>query len=222
MAQKSALRSSDPEFNVYVTRVIPYLRAHLDRLKVGSENMSRAETLFDSWKITFPLSQDPATTNSAIIAEKNGERDQLEALLRGIYNDIPESVLNSEDRKTLELKERDKIRTPRPHITVQPDASLEPIGGTQVKLSVRQHHEATRGSMHEHADCIEFVSVVGNVAPARPEDCPKSTSFRKATHIFLFNGGDAGKRLYGYVRYRNESNEEKSGPWSNMVTCIIA
>ena len=89
----------------------------------------------------------------------------------------------------------------------------------EVRISRPEH--TGRASIHPDADSIEMAYSIG-VQPLSPEEAQKTAIFTRAIHTFTFSIGDAGKKLSAFFRYRNDSSEEKSGPWSALVQGVIA
>ena len=106
--------SKEDERNTYYGTACPYLLlpANVTRFGISAGNKSNLQTGYDAWKTAFPLTQNPDTRTSTTIENKNTTDTNLQKIMRTIFNDIPESVLTAQDRKTLNLTENSHHHTP--------------------------------------------------------------------------------------------------------------
>ena len=222
MSNKGAFPIEDNAFSTYIVRCIPYLDVNKARLNVSNPNINNAKDQLVIWNPLFADSQNPAVRTSAITADKTNLRAEIETQLRTIYDDIPESALTETDRLTLGLKKRDSTPTPRPKITTQPFVEMQPVGGGEIKVTARVQGDASRASMHPDADCIEMAYRIAGSPPASPEECEHTVTYTKAIHTLSFGVAEEGKRLYAYFRWKNDTDDAKSGPWGTLVQVIIA
>jgi hypothetical protein len=51
--------------------------------------------------------------------------------------------------------------------------------------------------------------------------CPSKEISTKAKFAIQVTAADVGKKVHAYLRWRNNSNPEKSGPWSTKLEAII-
>ena len=222
MATNGPFPLEDNVFSTYINRSIPYLDTNKVRLGIAAANITNAKAQLLLWNPLFANSQNPAVRTSAITADKTNLRKDIETQLRTIYDDIPESALTETDRLTLTLKKRDTTPTPRPKITTQPFAEMQPIGGGEIKVTVRVQNDGSRASIHPDADCIEMAYRIAGSPPASPEECEHTVTYTKAIHTLSFGVAEEGKRLYAYFRWKNDTDDAKSGPWGTLVQVIIA
>jgi hypothetical protein len=138
------------------------------------------------------------------------------------------SDITNEDRNVLNLKLRDKTITRRGKIDDKPIIGLSVIGGGQIKARVRTTTDASRASMHDLADLIEFryfiannnPSVPGPVPPPQTGDVPllsqaTNTVISKRAIFEIDLGTDnIGKYLIGFFRWVNTTNAANNGPWT--------
>ena len=105
--------TTNSDFNTYVNSAVPYvtLAANATRLGVSGAHVTSLGTLLTNWNGVFPLAENPATATTPIIHQRDTARLQLEAELRAVYADIPESALTAEDRSTLNLAAGDTTPT---------------------------------------------------------------------------------------------------------------
>ena len=89
-----------------------------------------------------------------------------------------------------------------------------------MKFELRVLKDASRPSMHLDADGVEIYWKIG-AAPISPADCTEKDTFSTATVLLKINLADAGKRMGGYARWKNISDTNKSGPWSQIFSIVI-
>jgi len=212
----------DAEFNTYLGIVAPYLTTNATRLNVFAGNVADLAALKAIWDTKYPQSQSENTATKTIIEEKTEAREDAEELLRIIYGDIPQSVLTTADRNTLNLKER-KPNTPRPHITTTPNISLKALGSGIMKFEFRVVGDESRPSIHPDADGIQINAVIlpaGSPPPASAEDLD---GFFKSRARFeqQLNLSKLGQILYVFARWVNNTDDTKSGGWTTTPVSLM-
>jgi hypothetical protein len=222
MPNRGPIPTRDDDRNVYFNSAIPYLHTHKARLVVSDDNDSALTDSLEEWNVTFPKSQDPNQSTKTIREDKDDLIDVIEDTLRQVYADIPQSALTTADRNTLNLKERDTNPSPRPAITVAPIAKVTGTAGARIDYIFRTDTDSNRASKQKDSDGVEIVYTIGTAVPASPLECSKSVFTSKAKGIIEAQIGDAGKKLYGYARWKNNSDNSKSGPWSQLFSTVIS
>jgi len=221
MPNQKLFPTKDTERDEYYNRAIPYIDANKVRLTVAPATATDAVNLLTNWNATYPQSKNPDTRTRTITNQKDQLISKIEEALRNIYADIPESVLTDADRNTLNLKKRDTVNTPRPAINVVPFAKAQGEAGGLVEFICRTDSDSSRASVLPEADGIEVVFNVGGAQPVSPSDCTRNFFSSKAKFRISFDLSDAGKKVNCFVRWKNNSDPAKSGPWvavSAMVT----
>ena len=222
--------TKDPEFNTYINTGIPYLDTHKARLGVSNANINALKDLHDDpggtsgWLQIYPLSKNLATRTKTITGLKNTLRDQIEDSMRDIFDDIPKSALTQTDRDTLNLKERDTTPTARAQITTAPFVDFKAEEGGIILVTCRVAKDSDRASMHEAADVIQMKYIITEVEatpPATAADCPSTFTSKKAIFRFDAAASMPGKRIHAFLRWQNDSEKAKSGPYNQRVTVVV-
>ena len=224
MPNRGPFPTKDGDRNTYYNTAIAYIAvpANKARLGVSDDRVTSAQDLLTQWNTTYPLAKNPATSTKTLIQDKDGLINDIEDALREIYGDIPASVLTTTDRNTLNLKERDAITTPRPVINDAAFSKIKSNEGARMEFILRTDADATRASRHPDSDGAEIVYTIGTTAPASPADCNKTIFTSKAKGTFDLGVENAGKKVFGFVRWKNNSDNTKSGPWSQMFSAVIS
>lgn len=110
--------------------------------------------------------------------------------------------------------------TPRPKITAEVFAKVEANAIGSMEFMCRTNTDASRCSIAKDADGVEVVFIVGTV-PTTHKDCTKSFISTKARFTLDMEPEDAGKKLYGFLRWVNIKNPKNNGPWTDMFGTLI-
>ena len=231
----SLFPTKDADFNDYFGIAAPYLNTNAGRLVISPGNLALLATLSGQWAMLYPASQSTNTATKSIIDDKIILRDDIEELLRDIYDDIPKSVLTTGDRNTLNLHEA-KPASARPAITTKPNVILNSQNGFRVLVENRVIADSTRPSKHADCDVVEYKYKVAEVAsgtpapptPGSPSPTPgPATSWigpllsGKARYTILLANTDGGKLITITTRWKNTVDDTKSGPWSDEVSARV-
>lgn len=208
--------SKETDLNLYFQTAVPYLNNNVSRLLVSSVNQELINTQLNEWNTIFPASQNANTRTKSIIENKDIAKNKLIASLRIIYADIPQSGLTTEDRNTLNLLAKDTSRTP----TSVP--TTVPIG--QVNTNRRLEHTISftneDGSLAKPAGVrgCQISFKIGD-APTDPSELSFMATDTASPYVHQYNGADAGKNVYYWLRWENTRGE--AGPWSDVVMATI-
>lgn len=122
-----------------------------------------------------------------------------------------------------------------------PFGTLRGIGGGMMEVRVRRERDATRSSLHELADAVEFKYLImdnpanetppspdrtegpskpGNGVPT-PDDCPNAVTSKTALWRINLGTVNQGKRVIGFMRLVNLSNPANNSGWRDLMTTII-
>jgi len=224
--------TKDAEFNTHLGTVVTHLNNEATRLQVSTDHITELNDLKAVWDDRYPKSTNPNTSTKTIRDQKNAARDNIEALLREIYDDMPASVLTTADRNELNLPERDTIPTPRGKMNTVPGVILNSRTGRNIDVECRVTGDSTRASRHPDSDAIEWRC---NVAPVVRTDTatppptgdpvtrlPEAAGFRtgivsKAKFTIQLPEEDAGKMADVQCRWVNITDSSKNSEWSAAV-----
>lgn len=221
--------TKDADFNDYFTNAGPYVVSNSARFLVSPQNLADLSTFIGSWPALYSSSQNQNTVTKTITDNKNQMRDDIEDLLRSIYDDIPNSVLTNDDRNTLNLHEP-KPASARPVIDTQPDVIIHAKAGSRMQVENRVESDQTRPSRHTDSDGVEYRYWLTDTntpttpptpgSPSSPSSAaaPTTKFSSKAKFIIQLAETDGGKMLNMQCRWKNIIDDTKSGPWSQVVS----
>lgn len=221
MKSQGTFPRKQSEKNEYYIRVIAYLIAEQLRLGITAGNITFITGWIVTWNDVYPKAVDESLTTKPLRDQKDAMIIQIENRLRGIYDDIPGSVLTDTDRLKLNLPARDAILTARPKIDATPYIKALPRSGALVEFITRKDTDSTRPSILDDADGVEFVFNIGGTQPVSPSECTKNFFSTKAKFKVQMDVADAGKKVQGFAYWKNTSDSAKSGPpirFSVMIT----
>jgi len=208
--------TKDDERNTFYNTSIPYLITNKVRLNVSADTVTALNDLRTEWNDVYPKAKNPAESTRPLRERKDQLIKEIENTMRSAYGDIPESALTLDDRLTLNLPERDSEPSPRPAITQTPFIKVNSREGAQMEFICRTDSDASRASINPDSDGIELVYKIGDPAPATPSECNRFFISSKAKFNVKLDVSDAGKKMHGFARWKNTSDDNKSGPWTSF------
>jgi hypothetical protein len=218
MPNSKPFPSKEADLNNYFILVVAYLllAANKTRLLISAANQALLASQLTYWNTTYALTTNADTRTKTATDNKDKAKVDLMTTLRNVYADIPNSVLTTTDRNTLNLPEPSKSRTPVPVPASKPIALVD--------TSNRLTHE------------VSYTDAAGNAAkptgvhgceiwlrvgvPALDDDDLTYAGTSTANPFEVkFKGEDAGKNVYYWLRWVNTRGE--IGPWSDAVMATV-
>lgn len=219
MPTGGAFPTKEAELNNYFGIAVPYLISNAARLGISSAHSTALSAALDLWYKKYPLATNANTRTKTITDEKDKAKAELTNLMRGVFDDIPNSALTSEDRNTLNLSERSApARSPIPATS----PVLKVDTGNRLEHTIAFTDEATptsRAKPHGVRGCQIWVSIGGTSAPGDPKDYRYVATDTASPYVLHFEGADAGKNAWYIARWENTRGE--TGPWSDTVMATI-
>jgi hypothetical protein len=216
MPKNGSFPSKEADLNTYFQAVVAYLILNKVRLLLSSANQALLTAQLTAWNAVYPASQNTNTRTKSILQNKDIAKDILMSTLRLVYADIPNSVLTVEDRNTLNIGDRNAPKTAAPVPTTKP------IG--QIDTSMRLEHTISFTDQDGSAakpDGVRGCQIWFKIGePAiDPSELAYMTTDTASPYTYQFNGVNAGKTVYYWLRWENTRGE--TGPWSDVVMATI-
>ena len=212
--------TKDTDFDSYINQAIPYMGVEKVRLSITNPNVTAMNAKLADWNVLFPKTQDDTQRTTTLTGEKNDLREEIEDLLRAVYDDIPESVLTTEDRDKLNLQERDDVPTDTEVPANPPDIELKETGVGFQRVHAQNFEDPDFDGRPDGVSHIRASWHMGDNPPANPRDFDKMKDFTTANFKVDFAPEDAGKMVHLAIRYIGHRGQE--GPWSKVVSVGIA
>ena len=218
------------EFNTFVNRIIPFMAnpANQNRLGVSNDNKNLMEeqlgdsTTGGSWIYLWALTSSETTATKPLRKSRDDLIKVMSALIRRVYDDIPESALTENDRTTLLIPKRDTTPSERPAMTDRPNLKLIVQGGASFIVENRVDKDETRPSMHPDADFIELAYIIQPNPPANVSETNKVKVLSKAREVLTLDPATAGQKIHCYSRWVNKTDDAKSSPYTRIHTAVIS
>lgn len=149
-------------------------------------------------------------------------RELYEQFIEDFANEyiINNSAISDSQKDALGFNVRNDHHAPRPQITQVVYGLLDALPGSRIQISCRTATDVKRPSVPPAADGVEVRWIIGT-QPATIDDCTEKEISTKARFTLELDPADAGKRIYAFLRWRNNTEVSKSGPWSDMLTTIV-
>jgi len=229
MSGKNYIPSSDRAFVVWATNLLQFAegQANYSRWRIMGPDEELADLLAD---FTRKLNDcdDPGRTPIQIVA-KNVARKKLEKALRNFVQGflMRNTLVNEEDRRTMQIPVRDVIPTNVPPPVTQPDGALAfpGIGLIEMRnirpIAEKPDARAGYGVRIYYGILGEATKTDKFRLTTRPEtgqDLPHSVFTRKTRYLFDFTL-DRHKEAFFCMRYENSKGNP--GPWGKMYSASI-
>lgn len=208
--------SKEADFNLYVQTAVPYLVTNKARLLVSASNVTDATAQLTAWNAIFPASQNKNTRTKSIVDNKDNAKEAIMVTLRAIFADIPASVLTVEDRNTLNLAERSTSRTPVAVPSTKPIAQVDTSRRLEHTISFTDE-DGSAGKPSGVRGCQIWFKI-GDPA-IDPSELSYMATDTASPYTYNFNGENAGKNVYYWLRWEN--NRGEVGAWSDVVMATI-
>jgi hypothetical protein len=233
MPSQARFEAKDAAFSVQANTMLTYLTANKARLVIttaANANLTLLTTLITApatgWNTIFPLSQNPATATSTIIANKVTLRDQIEPTFRALFADIPRSVLTGTDRDTLHIPLPSTARIPAAKPQEIPSLIVSERGHLTVVLNIVDSSKTSSNAKPAGVDAIEIESVF---IPANSENANKLPSENDFRHLVTLGRGVyerhyTNDQLRGieFLRGRYVNTRKEPGNWSEWISIIVS
>ena len=100
--------------------------------------------------------------------------------------------------------------------------SFTPLGGGTYKASFRTSNDTGRPSLAEGANAVELAMQMGGTAPSSAETISRRQISTKASMLLQPGPENRGNNLYMAYRWYNTKYPDFAGPWSEVVTILVA
>jgi len=231
----------DELFNTYVTGTTTHLLlqpggvgtpSHWERLGLIVAEKDQWVAFRGDWVTKYQAVKTNETNDirdtNAIKAKNKAKKDFTEWVNDPADNKLTRIEasrnLTDQDRSVFNIKLRDTERTLRGQMTEAPYVDLKAEDGGIVLVTCQVAHDSDRPSMHPDADVIMMkYSIMGvdDTPPATADDCPSSFTSKKAIFRFDAAANMPGKRVHAFLRWQNDSEKVKSGPFGQRMTIVI-
>lgn len=184
--------------------------------------VTEADGKFTTYKPYFSAIMNKKTRTSQQVKDHQEQRVIWEDYIEEFANTliIPNPVISNSTVEALGFNRRNPNGSPRPKIEAEVFAKIEAHASSKMLFICRTNTDSSRASIFKDADEVEVRYAIGT-QPANVNACPLKETSTKARFTLELNADDAGKKIYAFLRWRNSSDPQKSGPWTDMLTTVI-
>jgi hypothetical protein len=209
----------DDTFLQWIRNLIAYVLLHAERMAIPAGAIGVLQPLLAEFETAFEKMADP-NHGKLDTQRKNETRDALKTATRAFvmgyitYN----PNVTDDDRREMGTPIHSKTHTPAPIPKERPIIDTVAVDNRQIAVDIREISGDKRGKpagMHG----VEILLEVRDDAPPLAEDLRHSTFTTRMRMVHTFTEAERGKRVYFVARW--ESNSNKKGPWSDIISAII-
>jgi hypothetical protein len=180
-------------------------------------------TAFNTYKPLYNAIKNKQTRTPQQVDDHTTGRNTAEGIIQNFANQyiINNTAISNSTKEALGFTPRTGERHERTAITETPFAGLDAQAGSRIDVTARTQSDASRASMLPMADVVEVRYFVGTAAPATVDECNQTEISTKAKFPISLPPAQAGKKIFAFVRWRNNSEPEKSGPFGDMIVTTV-
>lgn len=167
------------------------------------------------------ISLDPGTRTPSTIADRDAKRSQMLAIVRPYAILIRNNAGVTDEMKIalgLTVPDRNPTRFPDP--TTSPILGVTYLSSQQVTVKYNDSGTPTSKAKPAGAVCAEVFASTSPTAITDPTLLKFARIASVSPFIIELTGDDVGKRLYIAARWVTRTN--KIGPWSDIISTIVA
>ena len=213
---------NDADFNLWQTNLVSITEGSAEPWGIPEESMIPLKALQGNWEECFAIASNKQNRTSADVQAKEDARKAYEKDLRSFvaqwlsYN----TRVSNSDRERMGLTVKSGGRTPVPRPTTFPAGTID--FSVRLQHSIHYFDEASPRSKAKPAGVhgCEIWMKVGGSAPVEASELTYLTTDTRTPYIVTFEGADAGKTVYYWMRWVNTRSEH--GPWSSAISAMVA
>lgn len=208
-------------FNDWQEQAIKKVKENQVPWGISGEAVNLIVALHEEWNAFYPSYADKKLRSSYIVEQKNVLMERYTSQMRSFFAEyiLNNSKISDAERVSLGLSPRDKTPTSVVVPTTQPIAKIDFSVRLQHRVSfVDSATPTSRAKPHGIYGCQIWIKIGGD-APVSEDDLKFIGTETASPHLIKFNGSDAGKPAYYWLRWVNKRGE--TGPWSVPVSATI-
>jgi hypothetical protein len=214
----------DGKFNDFQANLSTYVAANFEAWGIPQKALDDIAPIVTRWNNAWAIAKNKDTRSPADVKEKDLARKELDHAIRAFVKEFlaNNSKVSNKDRTAMGLTVPSGSHSPRPAISTPPAVIFRAVIGGTLHVECRVEHDASRASMHPDADIVEIRYKMDDPAPTNLAECTQIKTSTRGSFTMELGIENAGKRLYGFARWANESDNSKSGPWTNLFAVFVA
>ena len=213
---------NDGEFNLWQTNLVSIAEGSAEPWGIPEESMIPLKTRQGNWEECFAIASNKQNRTSADVQAKDDARAAYEKDLRGFvaqwlsYN----TRVSNSDRERMGLTVKSGSRTAAPKPTTHPVGIID--FSARMQHTIHYTDEASPRSKAKPAGVhgCEIWMKLGGSVPVEASELTYLTTDTRTPFLVTFDGADAGKTVYYWLRWVNTRSEH--GPWSSAISAMVA
>jgi hypothetical protein len=221
MPKNGPFPSRESDRSAYYQNAVTHLKLpdNAKRLAVSDVNLNTLGTRHEAWVKFYAASQNPDLATKTVNDSKGIADDEMQEILKKIFGDMPQSALTAQDRNVLNLPLRTNTNTKAPQPTTKPKGSVDTSKHLEHTISfVDEETPNSRAKPAGVRGCQIWCKIGSPVVD--PSELSYVATDTASPYVHHFNGADAGKVVYYWLRWENTRGEV--GPWSDVVMATIS
>jgi len=214
---------SNASFFTFFDYLQGQVTANMVAWNIPVANAGALSAAFLVYKPLYNAIVNKQTRTSQQVDDHTAGRKTAEDFIQPFANEfiINNSAISNSTKEALGFNPPTSERHERPQIEDVPFAAMDALPGSRIEFTCRTQSDASRASMHPDADVVEVRYIIASTPPATVNDSTQKEVSTKAKFNIELNAADAGKKIFAFVRWRNNSEPEKSGPFGDMLTTTV-
>ena len=190
---------------------------------ISAPKVLEITTGFGTYRPLYDSIVNKMTRTPQQVADHTAGRTTSEDFIEEFANEfiVNNSAISASTKEALGFNVPTDERHERPTIEDVPFAGMNAQPGSRIEFTCRTQSDASRPSIHPDADAVEVRYIVAATPPATVNDCTGKETSTKSKFTIELNAADAGKKIFAFVRWRNNSEPAKSGPYGDMLTTVV-
>lgn len=213
---------SDSLFHTFFGNFNDKVTANGTAWGIDSGKVTELDTVFTGYEPFYLAIVIKKTRTPKQVEDHRQKREDVQDYIEGFANEyiISNSAISDSLIGVMGFNRKANTTAPRPVITEEVFAKIEAQAGSKMLFICRTDTDSSRASVPENADGLELRYTIGT-QPATYLDCKEKEISTKARFTLALSPTDAGKKIYGYLRWVNFGDATKNGPWCDMLSTII-
>lgn len=230
MAIQKSYPTTEAELLAEFNKDIPYLNVATNKSRLVTtpaaiDALTKANTNLTAFASNYALCNNPNTSTTTTITNKNNNIKTILECIRIIIGDIPQSLLTQNDYDSLGLSKGEKTYTKATKPTGIPVLTIVEHRHLSIKINVADIKQLNRKAKPEDADGIELEMAFFAPTATIPATGPTDAQFNhiansgKTKIEVTFKAEQVKGTIFLRARYYNTSKD--AGAWSEYIDTII-
>ncbi len=213
---------SDFDFFAFVNDTDTEITANGVTWSIPPAKVTEFHDMLVAYKPYFNAITNKKNRTSKQVQDHQEQRIVIEDYIEGFANQflISNPAISNSEIELMGFNRRKGTKTTRPQIEAEVFAKMEAQASSKMLFICRTNSDSSRASLAKDANGVEVRYTIGT-QPGSVNACKEKEISTKARFTLQLDADDAGKKIYAYLRWRNNSNPDKSGPWCDMLVTVI-